>query len=618
MRSGSSLVPILLSVAAIVLSHPVLAAADGVEHVLIGPNILVSRDGDIPHVEISAAVDPRNPNQVIAGVITATRPSGGWACKVYASSDGGNTWVDSVFPEQVEFGGADPQVAFAGDGAALFAALSSVRDEKGRERSALYVHRSEDGGRSWSKPVVAVVGADHPQMIVDRTGGPHDGRVYIAYLHGYPEYQISVVRSDDGGRTFGMPVLAASGKGVIGINVTSIHLLSDGTLIVPFADFDFHQKPTPPSEATSHLSIVQSADGGDSFSEPAPVGTQFVRLSPSLATFPMFAADATRGRYRDRMYAVWTDYGSGSGRVVFAYSSDKGKTWAQPVPIDPSGAPGSVQYEAQIAVNQNGIVGVSWFDTRTKDLTHYDEYFAASLDGGVTFLKPVRVSSRTSDAFGTGNLQIIPTTWKSKDQQRVTFISSATRWRAAGDYMGLATDPSGRFHLVWSDARSGTYQVWTSVLKVGPQTEITGALPAAAELTDITTEVEVVTDPARYDPSTHVLEMPLRLRNEGAKTIHGPILATVTSFGSGEGEVWKDFAPELLNAANEKTGAGAQINYSDALGDSHELAPGAITDVVVWRLRITDLEKIPDMHLSIKGFVEPAQPASKPAADGTE
>src|SRR5271168_442771 len=80
--------------------------------VIVGPNMLVSRDGDFPHVELMAASNPKNPKNILGASITNTKPDGGWADKTYASLDGGNSWSASAFPEQMEWGGADPQVAF--------------------------------------------------------------------------------------------------------------------------------------------------------------------------------------------------------------------------------------------------------------------------------------------------------------------------------------------------------------------------------------------------------------------------------------------------------------------------------------------------------------------------
>ena len=43
---------------------------------MVGPDYLVSRDGDRPHVEIMAAANPRDPRNLLAGAITFTRPDG--------------------------------------------------------------------------------------------------------------------------------------------------------------------------------------------------------------------------------------------------------------------------------------------------------------------------------------------------------------------------------------------------------------------------------------------------------------------------------------------------------------------------------------------------------------
>ena len=44
---------------------------------MVGPDYLVSRDGDRPHVEVMAASNPRDPKNLLAGAITFTRRDGG-------------------------------------------------------------------------------------------------------------------------------------------------------------------------------------------------------------------------------------------------------------------------------------------------------------------------------------------------------------------------------------------------------------------------------------------------------------------------------------------------------------------------------------------------------------
>jgi len=131
------LAPVLLLSAAAPLAA---AAGDSpAPRVVVGPNILVSRDGDVPHVELMVAASPRSGKHLIGGAITATRPNGGMACRTYSSTDGGTTWKASEFPEQVEFGGADPQVAFTARGTALFVALTMNRSEQGKDCSSMHV-----------------------------------------------------------------------------------------------------------------------------------------------------------------------------------------------------------------------------------------------------------------------------------------------------------------------------------------------------------------------------------------------------------------------------------------------------------------------------------------------
>ena len=115
--------------------------------VLVGPNILVSRDGDFPHVELMIAASPRTARHLLGAAVTATRPSGGMACRAYSSTDGGSTWKSTEFPEQIEFGGLDPQVAFTARGTALMAALTFNPSEEGRTCGTLHLWRSEDAGR---------------------------------------------------------------------------------------------------------------------------------------------------------------------------------------------------------------------------------------------------------------------------------------------------------------------------------------------------------------------------------------------------------------------------------------------------------------------------------------
>ena len=272
--------------------------------IIVGPNILASRDGDIPHVELIVASNPRNAKNLVGAGITQSSAKGSWASKTYASVDGGITWSDSSFPELHEAGGLDPQVGFGIQGTAYFSALRYVKDEKGQDHAGLIFYRSEDLGRTWNKPVDLGSSYDHPIMGVDHTTGKYAGRVYLSVLYGYPVYTVGIFRSEDDGRTFVGPVEAANGGGKIGINtISNIVILRDGTLVVPYVDFEFDPEKAKTQKALNFW-VVSSSDGGITFSAPRKIGSHKIEYTPEgLRFFSVACAASDRSNlFPDRIY----------------------------------------------------------------------------------------------------------------------------------------------------------------------------------------------------------------------------------------------------------------------------------------------------------------------------
>ena len=170
-------------------------------------------------------------------------------------------------------------------------------------------------------------------MVVDTSSGKFGGRIYISTLAGYPEYKVQIFRSDDGGRTFRGPVTAASGGGVKGINSVTPAVLSDGTLYVPYVDFEFRPEKMAAQKkagkAPSTVWYVTSSDGGLTFSKPRATQTGVMDLTqPNLIeglALPYTVADTTSSKYRDRMYRVWAVPQWQAARLLHR-SSDRGAT----------------------------------------------------------------------------------------------------------------------------------------------------------------------------------------------------------------------------------------------------------------------------------------------------
>jgi hypothetical protein len=596
--------------------------------ILVGPNILVSRDGDVPHVELMVVGSPKRTAHLLGGAITATRPNGGWACRAYSSTDGGARWKASEFTEQVEFGGADPQVVFTAQGTALFSALTMNKNEKGRECASMHVWRSENAGQTWlpATEITCSPSWDHPQIAVDLTSGRHAGRIYIGVLYDYPVYRVGIFRSDDDGRTWIGPVEAANGGGDIGINVVNVMVLADGTLMVPYVDFEFKpEKRTTKGKIRRSAWLVTSSDGGLTFSAPRKVATHEYNFDdPDIRTsgaFTALAADNGSKKFIDRLYTAWSDSRFGKTRVLFSRSADRGKTWSEPKPLDGSIPAGARQWQPVIAVNKDGVVAVTWYDTRhSKDGKQYDQYFAASLDGGESFLPSVKISSAPSDPLGSGNSRITPMAFTTEGAMHLSFLSAASRWASGGDYMGLTADKEGVFHPFWADSRTGTFQIYTARVKVEApekkesaqgETKAAASTPEPPEPARIESEllgkVELIFDPTRYDAEKKELEIPVRLKNISKEPIYPPIRLEVTRIGFPRYESEDDKkenaenAPRAINTSNGKEGVGAIFELEGVVGTLESLEPEAQSGPAVLRFRLADPRKTPSLQIKITG-----------------
>jgi hypothetical protein len=231
------------------------------------------------------------------------------------------------------------------------------------------------------------------------------------------------------------------------------------------------------------------------------------------------------------------------------------------------------------------------------------------------------VSSATSDPEGRGNSQIAPMIYKDEDKSiHLSFLSAASRWGSGGDYMGLAADKDGVFHPFWTDARSGTFQLYTAAVRVSVpgQEKSDGAAIAAAPAkapepatrveTDLADRVEFVFDPSRYEPPTKEGEIPVRLKNVSDQPIYPPIRIEILGFGIPKYENDEDKkrnaenAPSALNSANGKAKEGAVFDFKDCLGTAEALEPGALTDPLLMRFRFVDEAKAPSVHWKITGM----------------
>jgi hypothetical protein len=422
------------------------------------PGVLISADDPAnQHVESWLAMNPRDPLNLVAASMVLGQHD--WVA-AYASRDGGKSWVRATHGAAAAkyFDGQDPAVTFDADGNAFLSTAAA----------AFGVWKSTDGGRTWGEPAV-VQGAAYDRTFIasDRSSrGIFRGRLYavgkmpITVFGHHGADVIAFSSSRDGGASFAFPrlLLPAPDKDLLNI-VSDLLVTPDGSVILALEIFDAQRLDAP--LLSGRYSIVTSDDGGRTFSEPRQVAVfhQYGHARESQSVKGLggahLAVDASPGPRRGTLYMVWLDAGDGHDQVMAASSPDGGGTWSKPVRVnDGSGA--SNQSNPAIAVDGEGVVGISWNDRRADptDLC-YQPYFAASADGGASFSPNVEVSQDLTCPAGS--------------HAEGTPLDSDYRYLNGGDTQGIVGLPQGGFHLAWIDGGAGQMQLRSTIVAVARQ-----------------------------------------------------------------------------------------------------------------------------------------------------
>jgi len=310
---------------------------------IAGPNVLVNQDtAAAPQNETAIAVDPNNPNRIVASANDYVSRT--WTCTIsgtpcsalgdgysgtYFSNDGGATWccsssdpahlgtlipgVTRLTGGQYDAGG-DPALAFDSRGNVYYAGLGFNRTSAPNTVAVNKGTFNSSGHLSWSAPTF-INQTTSPSTLNDKewiavdhnASSPFRDTVYVTWTRfkfngsagngKYTQSPIFFVKSTDGGATFSAPksisgnVLYDQGsRPVVG---------PDGSLYV------FWNGSTRLASLNSTY-VVKSTDGGETFSQPISISqlTDTDVLKDTgfrVNSFPA-AAVAPNGD----LYATWT------------------------------------------------------------------------------------------------------------------------------------------------------------------------------------------------------------------------------------------------------------------------------------------------------------------------
>jgi hypothetical protein len=353
-------------------------------------------------VEVSVAIDPTNPDHLVAVSIARMKAHPGVTDFAYVSADAGRTWkvVPRANPHRVQQG--DDAVTITPGGVAVhaFIAFTGIRQARpARAHSGIVTSASRDG-LTWDAPVPVVEHfnsvephEDKPWIRADLSpGSPYRGNLYVAwtrfdvYGSDRPEHQSHVYfsRSRDAGKSFAVPQKISAQPGDARDK--------SGTLMGACPGVGPKGEVHVVWAGPGALFYAASADGGVRFGKPRVIsdcaGWDFpVRGLGRAAGYPSLGVDVTAGKDRGSVYVAFADARHGDPDVFLLVSRDGGATWDRPRRIS-AGAEGNgkEQWFPWLAVDPvDGSVNVAYYDRAARAGTLTDVTLARSTDGGRTF-----------------------------------------------------------------------------------------------------------------------------------------------------------------------------------------------------------------------------------------
>ncbi len=324
------------------------------------------------------------------------------------SDDGGATWHDQGYLPIQSSGytqnWGDPDVKVDRWGVFYYSTMIA----NSSSRSGIGVARSYDGCESFSAPVTVNAGFDDDKVLMDidvTPDSPYVDNIYITWIDfaatGHPYLSIS----SDGGSTWSpsLDLCPASPKDYQQAPIPRV--APNGDVYVAWMNY------LGVGSYDRSLDIVRSTDGGASFGSPVRI-VNFNRSYDPTATnrcdrsalngdirytdFP--SLDITSDGVLHVAYSADPDAaGSGDAAdVYYVHSTDDGVAWSTPLRLNDDDTTRD-QFFPTIEASPNGVLIAYWYDRRADPANlEFEIYKTFSYDGGLTWSDNLLVSDMPS------------------------------------------------------------------------------------------------------------------------------------------------------------------------------------------------------------------------------
>lgn len=264
--------------------------------------------------------------------------------------------------------------------------------------SGIAVWRTDSGGVSWSQATLVAVDntanyvLDKPAITVSWYSGTR-GHVYVAYIrsnrYDSMDKQLFVARSTDGGITFGMPVLVATGR----INGSQVLVNgNNGHVYVLWTDFEAKQ-----------IKMATSTNNGQNWSSPETVATGNMLDNNSFINGPIRVGSLSMARFNwvaNKICVVWNEFeapGSQRTDIYYTAKSLSSGTWQSKVRVNDNQT--NDQFMPALDFDTTGNLVVTFYDRRDDPANFlYHVYMARINSSGGNLQSNTQISTFQSDA----------------------------------------------------------------------------------------------------------------------------------------------------------------------------------------------------------------------------
>lgn len=305
------------------------------------------------------------------------------------SFDAGNTWSTKTNIPHIVSGyqSADPSMAFDNNGN-LF--LCFIDYTPNPAAGAVYVTKSTDGGLNWGTPVEVInVNADgnqhpvdRPWMVIDNSGGIHDGNIYITTMNPNvfgpvsPPYNPYFIKSINGGVSFEPWRYLDTTNWQAGSStpqpMPTPTVSSNGVFHAIYPSY------VPSQSFFAQFIVASSSSAGNTFN----YNTVMQATSANSDTLPkkgyLLIANPSDSNH---LALVYPNFDHGDIDVFLIESTNAGTTWGTPVRVnDDPIANNRMQDLIWADFDSDGDIIVAWRDRRNSNDSTYktkSEIFAA-------------------------------------------------------------------------------------------------------------------------------------------------------------------------------------------------------------------------------------------------